>query len=344
MKRSIALLALLWLTAPVAVDARPPQKAAARRVQRPAKKAAKRTAKKSKKRRGVRSRPVPVYTAKGLPNIQARSALIVDLATGTDLFTKNPDEVRPIASLSKLTSMMVVLDRKLDLAATTAIIEPDRRSSLRGARSRLLVGQTYTNQDLLHAVLMASDNRAVPALGRAVGLAPEQLVQEMNRKARDLGLQQTSFGDPTGLDVRNRSTTREVAKTLAAALKYPLISEITQKPHYLARAIGGKRPYQVEYANTDVYTRSKRFTVLGGKTGYNDQAGYCLAISARLESGREVTAVFLGAQGKMTRFADFARAAQWIAEKNPQPPPTAAPKTTPAGTPTAQTGPPSGSM
>ncbi len=266
------------------------------------------------RRRAVRSRPIAVYTRDGQPNVQAQAAVVVDLASGTELFQKNPDEVRPIASISKLMAAMVVVEHKLDLDATTTISAVDRDTAQGGARSRLPVGMQFTHRDLLHAALIASDNRAVPALGRAVGLNPPALTAEMNKKALALGLKRTSFGDPTGLDDRNRSTPREVAKLLQAALQIPLISEITRKAHYVASPVGKPR-WRIEYTNTDQIARGSRHTVLGGKTGYTDLAGYCLAIAARLAGTREVAMVFLGAHGKLTRFGDFSRVAQWISEK-----------------------------
>jgi len=289
---------------------------------------------KKKRRRFVREKPVPVYTHGGMPNIQAQAAVVVDLASGAELFQKNPDAERPIASISKLMAMMVVLDRALDLDGATAIEAGDRDVARGGARSRLPVGMKFTNRDLLHAALMASDNRAVPALGRAVGLDPAAFTAAMNKKAAELGLVRTSFGDPTGLDERNRSTPREVAKMLAAALKVPLIAEITRKASYVASPVGKPR-WRIEYTNTDAIARGRKFTVLGGKTGYTDLAGYCLAIAARLteQSGqRDVAMVFLGDHGKMTRFGDFSRAAQWIAEKKPSPPPQQAQTPTSAAT------------
>lgn len=276
------------------------------------------------RRAGARPRDVPTYTRSGLPNIQAQAAVVVDMKqAGLPLYQKNPEAVRPIASISKLMAAMVVLDRKLDLDAQTTITEDDRRLALRGARSRLPVGITLTNRDLLHAALMASDNRAVPALGRAVGLSPEQMTAAMNAKARELGLAHTRFGDPTGLDHRNVSTPLEVAQMLRAALQYPLISQVCQTATYAAHPIS-RRGAVIEYSNTDVLVRGSRHRVLGGKTGYNDLAGYCLAVAARLtEAGgktRDVAMVFLGAQGKLTRFADFSRTAQWLAEKGaPEP-------------------------
>ena len=266
-----------------------------------------------------RERPVSTYLHDGRPNILAESAIVIDLATGKELFERHGDDVRPIASISKLMAMMVVLDHNLNLDLTTEVLPSDRDLARRGARSRLPTGRTFTNKDLLHAALMASDNRAVPALGRAVGLDPAALTAEMNKKARALGLVHTAFGDPTGLDDRNRSTSRELAKMLAAALKYPLITEITQKSQYLARAVD-QPGYTVEYQNTDVIARGGKYQVLAGKTGYTDLAGYCLAIAAKIADGdgvHDVAMVFLGEHQKLTRFGDFSRTAQWVTEKGP---------------------------
>lgn len=266
-----------------------------------------------------RERPVATFTKSGAPNIQAEAAVVVDLKTGEELYAKRPDDVRPIASISKLMAMIVVLERKLDLDGVTEMKPSDRDLARRGAPSRLPTGMKFTNRDLLHAALMASDNRAVPALGRAVGLDPDHMTAAMNEKARELGLKHTSFGDPTGLDDRNRSTPRELARVLRAAIRVPLIAEITRKATYVARAVD-KPGYTVDYQNTDLVARGGRFEVLTGKTGYTDLAGYCLAIAARMPEdagNRDVAMVFLGETGKNTRFGDFGRAAQWIAARRP---------------------------
>jgi D-alanyl-D-alanine endopeptidase (penicillin-binding protein 7) len=255
---------------------------------------------------------VAVYTRGGLPNIQAQSAAVVDLASGEELVMKNADEVRPIASISKLMAALVVLDRKLDFDAITQVTDSDRQIATGGARSRLNVGQSFTNRDLLHAALMASDNRAVPALGRAVGLDPTQMVAAMNGKAQELGLKSTHFEDPVGLNSNNKSTARDLVLLLRAAMKNPIITEITQKAKYVAHPVG-KPGWTIEYTNTDVIARSSRYEVITGKTGYTDLALYCLAIAVRME--RPVAMVFLGAVGKMTRFGDFGRVAQWLTER-----------------------------
>lgn len=264
------------------------------------------------------SRAVPVYTHGGMPNIQAQSAVAFDLTTGEELYTKNPDAVRPIASISKMMAMLVVLDpsRHLDLDAATTVTASDRQIAFGGARSRLPVGMAFTNRDLLHAALMASDNRAVPALGRAVGLDPHALVAAMNAKAKELGMTHTHFEDPVGLNSGNTSTARDLVLMLKAAIHQPLISEITQKAKYVAHPVGHPG-WTIEYANTDLIARSGRFSVLTGKTGYTDLALYCLAIAVRMAqpAQHDVAMVFLGAVGKMTRFADFHRTAQWLTER-----------------------------
>jgi D-alanyl-D-alanine endopeptidase (penicillin-binding protein 7) len=265
----------------------------------------------------TRERAIPVYTHGGAPNIQAQAAVVVDLTTGEILHAKNPDEVRPIASISKLMASVVVLSHQLDLDGTTAITDGDLSIARGGARSRLPKGMSFTNRDLLHAVLMASDNRAVPALGRAVGLEPDKLVAEMNKKAKELALTNTHFDDPVGLNSGNRSTPRDLAVLLKAAIAVPLIKEITQKAKYVAHPVG-KPGWSIEYTNTDLIARSSKWDVLVGKTGYTDVALYCLAIAARFavqETKHDVAMVFLGAVGKMTRFGDFSRVAQWLNER-----------------------------
>ena len=253
-------------------------------------------------------REVSELTRDGLPNIQSQAALIVDLDEGTELYAKNPEQVRAIASVGKLFLALVLMDRKIDLDATTQITEEDALLSARGARSRLQVGRSFTNHDLLRAMLISSDNRACPALGRAVGLSPAKLVEAMNAKARSLGLKRTRFVDTTGLKT-NVSTTREVLTALMAAIAVPTLAEIMTTTQATVSSTDGR--VTVDYISTDVALRAGRYSVLGGKTGYTDEAKYCLAIAARI-GGRRVGMVFLGADGKLTRFGDFNRTASWL--------------------------------
>ena len=106
-----------------------------------------------------------------LPNVQSAGALVLDLDSGAELYAKRPDTERPIASISKLAAVLVAMDRGLDLEELTVITQADADVAKGGAQSRLLTGLTVSNLDLLHAGLLGSDNRAVAAMGRAIGLS-----------------------------------------------------------------------------------------------------------------------------------------------------------------------------
>ena len=184
----------------------------------------------------------------------------------------------------------------------------DARAAAGGARTRLDIGQTFRNVDLLRAMLMASDNRVPTALGRAAGLSPAELIAEMNRLARDLGLHRTRFTDTSGLR-GNVSTAREMAAALRAALKDDVLRGIMGSEH--AEVISKSRYLRISYGNTDRSLAGSHYDVVGGKTGYTRSAGYCFVVGAKV-AGRRVVMAFLGARGKLTRFADFERVARWI--------------------------------
>lgn len=246
----------------------------------------------------------------GSPGLKAEAAIIVDLDSGEELYAKNADQVRAIASVGKLFLALAVRGKNLPLDGVTTIQEEDRKFASGGARSRLPVGKSFTNHDLLRAMLIQSDNRACTAVGRGAGLEPTELITAMNAVARALGLPKTTFSDPSGLN-GNVSTAREVVMALKAALADPVIADILQTPHAVVRSVG-KNPVEIEYTSTDIALRTeKRFPILGGKTGYTDEAKYCLAIAAKLD-GRRVGMVFLGADGKLTRFGDFSRGVAWL--------------------------------
>ncbi len=266
-------------------------------------------ARKRSKRRGRTAPPVPALTRDGWPNVMAAAAVVIDLDKGEELYAKNPDDKRFIASVGKIFVALVVRDKEIPLEGKTSITEEDKQFARGGARSRLLVGKTFTNVDLLRAMLIASDNRAVTAVARGAGLTPRALVEAVNEKARALGLTHTHFEDPSGLN-GNVSTPREVAIALREALADPLLADIMTTPIATVRSVD-ERPIVVDYFNTNQVLRAGRWQVLGGKTGYTDEARYCLAIAASW-SGRRIGMVFLGAEGELTRFADFNRVAGWI--------------------------------
>jgi D-alanyl-D-alanine endopeptidase (penicillin-binding protein 7) len=232
----------------------------------------------------------------------------MDAETGAEIFGKAADEIRPIASTTKIFVAMVVRKRGIDLDGWTTINRTDYNAALGGARTRLDIGQTFRNRDLLRAMLMASDNRAPTALARAVGLDPDGLVRAMNKLAKQLHLKRTKFTCPTGLR-GNVSTAREMAIALRAALRDRALRDIMHQDYV---TIVSKSKYaKIPYRSTNLPLLSKKHDVIGGKTGYTSKAGYCFITGARF-GGREVVTAILGAREKLTRFGDFNRVADWI--------------------------------
>ena len=250
-----------------------------------------------------------VTAVKGnLPNVQSLGALVVDLDSGLEIFARKPDQPRAIASISKLAATLVVMDHNLDRDGLTTMKRIDSEVARGGAPSRLLEGMILSNRDLLHAALLGSDNRAVSALGRAVGLNSTQLTNEMNRKVAKLELRATRFREPTGLSPENVSTPREVIQLLRTAMEHPVIGPIIRRPEYEAHPVG--RP-PIKYVSTHRPAIRAGVQDLGGKTGYNDAARYCLVIALRID-GHNYGLALLGTEGKLTRFGDVARIADWI--------------------------------
>ncbi|MBA3464050.1 MAG: D-alanyl-D-alanine carboxypeptidase [Deltaproteobacteria bacterium] len=246
--------------------------------------------------------------ADDLPEVKSRAAVAIDAATGAEIFGKDADEIRPIASTTKIFVAMAVRQKGIELDGWTEITRTDAKASRGGSRTRLDVGQKFRNKDLLRAMLMASDNRAPTALGRAVGLEPDELIQEMNKVAKKLALKRTKFTDTSGLR-GNVSTAREMAIALRAALEDDVLRGIMHEQ--TAEIVSKDRYARITYGTTNQPLVSKRYDVVGGKTGYTKPAGYCFVTAVKFDN-REVVMAFLGAGEKLTRFGDFNRVAGWI--------------------------------
>jgi serine-type D-Ala-D-Ala endopeptidase (penicillin-binding protein 7) len=248
-----------------------------------------------------------------LPEVKSKSVVVIDAETGAEIFGKDADEIRPIASTTKIFVALAVRKKGLDLDGWTEITRVDVKAARGGARTRLDIRRVFRNKDLLRAMLMASDNRAPSALGRAAGMSMDQLVDAMNGVAKDLHLKRTKFTDPTGLR-GNVSTAREMAIALRAALADDVLREIMADPWEMIVGKGGKP--KIAYGSTNQPLVVRKYEVTGGKTGYTTAAGYCYVTGARF-AGREVMMTFLGARGKLTRFGDFNRVAAWLAAGAP---------------------------
>jgi D-alanyl-D-alanine endopeptidase (penicillin-binding protein 7) len=202
-------------------------------------------------------------TDKGL-KLNLKSAILVNYDNGEVLYARNADDVRPIASITKLATAMVVIDKQIPLDQTETITKEDAYQS---SRSRLQVGYVMTVRDLLYSALLNSDNRAARALARATSGSYEEFAREMNWKMKELGLKSTHFMEPTGLSAENVSTAHEVAKLMHYAYDYPLIAKITSTKTYSCSALKGKgRKTFVNMSNTNALI-SSNYRVLSARRG-----------------------------------------------------------------------------
>jgi len=239
-------------------------------------------------------------------DLNSSVALVVDQQTNEVLLSKNDSAVLPVASLTKLMTGLVVADAHLDMNEMITITQDDV-DTLKGSRSRLMVGTTLTRGELMHLALMSSENRAAHALGRTYPGGLSEFVRLMNRKASELGMRDTRYVEPTGLSSDNRSSARDLALLVSAAYQRPILRDLSTSPGYEVDV--GRRTLQ--YNNSNRLVKSPEWDIGLQKTGYISEAGRCLVMQAKI-AGRQLIMVFLDATGKLGRIQDAERVRRWV--------------------------------
>lgn len=244
--------------------------------------------------------------------LNSHAAVVLDEHTGAVLYDKNMHTVLPIASLTKLMTAIVMLDSGLPLDATIRV-ENDDIDMERGSRSKMRIGEVLARRDMLRLALMASENRAASALARTFPGGREAFVAMMNRRAAQIGMSATWFVDSSGLSNRNVSTARDLAKLVAAAARYELIRAYSTTPQVSLKRLDSGT--QVNYLNTNLLLRrANDWDINVSKTGYLNEAGYCLVLQAVID-GRVVNIVLLDSYGRYSRVGDANRIKKWIEER-----------------------------
>ena len=230
---------------------------------------------------------------------------MLDIQNGEALYQKNATQIVPIASITKLMTAMVMLDAHLPMGEEFFITDDDV-DTLKGSRSRLAVGTQLTRQEALVLALMSSENRAAHSLGRNYPGGIPAFVAAMNHKAQELGMTNSRFLDPTGLNSGNVSTARDLAKMVTAASKYTQIREASTT----SEAKLDVRGRMQEYRNTNPLVRSDSWDIGVTKTGFIREAGKCLVMQAKVNN-RPMVFVLLDSEGSMTRVGDANRLKKW---------------------------------
>jgi D-alanyl-D-alanine endopeptidase (penicillin-binding protein 7) len=239
-----------------------------------------------------------------VPDVRAAAAIIYDPQTGQVLWEENSHDQRSIASITKVMTAVTFVADAPDLTQRVAVTAADMRNA---STTHLRTGEILSYDDLLHLLLIASDNAAARVLARTSDGGTQAFVGRMNDMAEHLNLTSTHYTDPSGLESTNVSSAYDLSQLISFASSDETLGPIMRTQEFEAQS--SKGPISVHSTNkllgTDV-------DVLGGKTGFISKAGYCLATLLEMPQGTQVAVVVLGAANSATRFWEARHLFNWV--------------------------------
>jgi serine-type D-Ala-D-Ala endopeptidase (penicillin-binding protein 7) len=261
----------------------------------------------------IANKALPRYKVDGsgdlVPDLRAAAAIIYDPETNEVLWEENSQTQRSIASITKVMTATVFLENNPDLTQPVTIVHSD---VFQASTTHLHNNDHVTADDLLHLLLIASDNAAARALARVSPYGSDGFIQRMNEKAAELGLESTHYADPSGLLSENVSSAYDMARLITHASEDERISSIMRTPEYTVYS--GKRA--ITFNSTNHLLRAGDVDVRAGKTGFISKAGYCLATVLRLpQSTHSVAVVVFGARSNAGRFMESRNLLNWVSSK-----------------------------
>jgi len=243
-----------------------------------------------------------------VPDVRAAAAIVYDPDTNHVLFEENAQTQRSIASITKVMTATVFLENNPDLSQPVTVARSD---VFQASTTHLHANDKVTADDLLHLLLIASDNAAARALARVSPQGSQGFVQRMNEKAGELGLQNTSYADPSGLLSDNVSSAYDMARLITHASNDERIASIMRLSEYTVFT-GNHRV--ISFHSTNHLLGS--LDVRAGKTGFISKAGYCLATLLRMpQGGQQFAVVVLGARSNAARFLETRNLFDWLSTK-----------------------------
>ena len=233
-------------------------------------------------------------------NVTAQAIMVKDLNTGALLYGKDEYEVRPMASITKLMTALILLEHGLDweqeLVVTSASV----------IDNHMYAGDTYTTKELWHAMLVASSNKAAYTLAESTGWGVDAFVSRMNDRAVELGLGYTRFADPTGLDSANVSTAADISLLLDEVLRFDEIRtglQVRQVSLYSTEKASAHTAWNTNWLLLG-WIPHDITTFIAGKTGYITESGYNFTMRVGNDRGNMVHVVVLGSESHEARFTD----------------------------------------
>jgi serine-type D-Ala-D-Ala endopeptidase (penicillin-binding protein 7) len=245
-----------------------------------------------------------------VPDVRAAAAIIYNPDTNQVLWEENSQSQRSIASITKVMTATVFLEDDPDLSQPVTVARSD---VFQASTTHLRANDKVTADDLLHLLLIGSDNAAARALARVSPLGSEGFVRRMNEKAAELGLESTSYADPSGLLSDNVSSAYDMARLITHASGDERIASVMRLPEYSVRTANRRL---LTFHSTNHLLGRPDVDVRAGKTGFISRSGYCLATLLRLpESGQQFAVVVLGARSNAGRFMETRNLLSWLSTK-----------------------------
>lgn len=251
--------------------------------------------------------PYKVGTSQG-PAITAGSAVIIDQGTGMVLWQKNPDDIRPIASLTKLMTALVYLRHQPSDGMNHVHTLAPEENAVVGYNLTFPTGTQVTTGNLFSAMLVGSLNNTALALNGSTGLTKADFVAEMNKLADEFGMTTTTFVDQTGVANGNVARAGDVALLAKHAFAQPEISQFADTVSFEVHDVSGEKIRTVQATNQ--LAGNTDLDLQGAKTGTTTEAGYCYVFQVVIE-GHPVIGVILGATSDENRFTDALKLIEW---------------------------------
>lgn len=223
-------------------------------------------------------------------NLYARSAVLMDADTGRILYEKNGEEVLPMASTTKIMTLLVTLENA-DLEGTVTV--SSYAASMPDVQLNIREGERYRLKDLCYSMMLESHNDAAAAIAEHVGGSVEGFASMMNQKARDLGCYHTYFITPNGLDAEDEhgghsTTAEDLARIMRFCMQNDTFLSITREPSWNFTDLDGTRSFTVNNKNAFLNMMEGALT---GKTGFTNDAGYCYVGALEREGKRLIVAL-----------------------------------------------------
>jgi serine-type D-Ala-D-Ala endopeptidase (penicillin-binding protein 7) len=263
--------------------------------------------------RELRELQTPRFTVdefgREVPDVRAEAAIIYNPETGEILWENHAKDQRSIASITKVMTALVFLESGAPL---DEVVTVQRSDVSRASTTYLRLGYKVTAEALLNLMMVGSDNAAARALARSSPMGYDGFIARMNEKAAELGLESTTYADPSGLLADNVSSAYDQARLIAYAAADERVGGMMRQTAYSTQ-IGTAT---ITARQTNQFVRTGDIDVVGGKTGFISRSGYCLATLLRLpQSGQQVAFVVLGAKSNASRFWETRHLFNWMASR-----------------------------